>query len=405
MGGDGIRDFNSEFFIYLGDQANMPYGNYSQENNVPLLKEHIIKDVLFLLSNKYYKNSDDENYRSDKKSVKAIVIACNTATAYGKEDIENFMERADLDLKVIGVIDAGVRAALAVMDKSENGSIGVMATAGTVASKGYVKTILSQREKLGYTGNIKIFQQAGIGLAGAIDGASEFITKNAIKPRDNYKGPSEKHKSIPINTSILKRYGFDWSNNKMLFKGNIKNKRNIQINSVENYISYHIVSLLEQVRNTKGSSPLKVIILGCTHYPFYEEVFEQKLRDLYNYKEDGKYIYRKYMAEKILLVDPAQNTARELYAYLDKTKLFNSAQINESEFYISVPNKMNKNVQLDSLGNFTYEYKYSREAGYMQEYVKRIPLSESIIPRDYLNRLEKKIPETLDLIRGFNQTN
>ncbi len=46
--GDGIKDFSLESFIYLGDQANMPYGRYSHENNTPLLKEHIIKDAQFL---------------------------------------------------------------------------------------------------------------------------------------------------------------------------------------------------------------------------------------------------------------------------------------------------------------------------------------------------------------------
>ncbi|MCK4448494.1 MAG: Asp/Glu/hydantoin racemase, partial [Candidatus Marinimicrobia bacterium] len=30
--GDGLRDFCEEYFIYLGDQANMPYGNYPKES-------------------------------------------------------------------------------------------------------------------------------------------------------------------------------------------------------------------------------------------------------------------------------------------------------------------------------------------------------------------------------------
>ena len=74
-----------ESFIYLADQANMPYGNYSKENKVDLLKEHIIKDTQFLLGNKYYFDSNDASVNTDKQPVKAIVVACNTATAYGKE--------------------------------------------------------------------------------------------------------------------------------------------------------------------------------------------------------------------------------------------------------------------------------------------------------------------------------
>jgi len=53
-GSDGLPDFEKESFIYFGDQANMPYGNYSEVNKVDLLNEHIIKDAQFLLSNKYY---------------------------------------------------------------------------------------------------------------------------------------------------------------------------------------------------------------------------------------------------------------------------------------------------------------------------------------------------------------
>lgn len=85
----------------------MPYGNYHKENQDTLLEEHIIKDVQFLLSNKYYPDAHSAIYRTDKSPVKSIVIACNTATAYGTEKINLLMDRAGLDIKVIGVIDAG----------------------------------------------------------------------------------------------------------------------------------------------------------------------------------------------------------------------------------------------------------------------------------------------------------
>jgi len=110
-GGDGIPDFQNEWFIYLGDQANMPYGNYAAENNTELLQEHIIKDVQFLLSDKYYRSAESLDCECDKLPVKSIVIACNTATAFGKEIIELFLRKAKLNIRVIGVIGAGVRGA------------------------------------------------------------------------------------------------------------------------------------------------------------------------------------------------------------------------------------------------------------------------------------------------------
>ena len=138
---DGILDFEKEYFIYLADQANMPYGNYPSLNKTDVLKEHILKDLQFLLSNKYYQASSDKDYKADKLPVKAIVIACNTATAYGMEEIEAFLKKAKLDIKVIGVINAGVKGAFENLLNNENCSIGVMATEGTVLSNGYLNTI------------------------------------------------------------------------------------------------------------------------------------------------------------------------------------------------------------------------------------------------------------------------
>lgn len=403
--GDGLRDFCKEYFIYLGDQANMPYGNYQKESKTGLLKEHIIKDVQFLIGNKYYLSGDDSTYKGDKSSIKAIVIACNTATAYGKTEIEKFIERADLNIKVIGVIDAGVKGVLQLFARNEDGSIGIIATAGTVSSEGYLIALRAQKDEMKYTGEILAFQQAGIGLAGAIDGANEYIEPFATMPRKEYRGPSENHPETKILLSMLRRYNFDWGDNKMLFEGDSKYPKNLQINSVDNYVSYHLVSLLEKIRETPAARPLKAIILGCTHYPFYIEVFRKKLEDLYNYQEDDEYIYRIFMAEHIELVDPAINTANELYKYLVESDLFNGSSLYESEFYISVPNKLNSSIQINSLGKFTYEYKYGRELGLVQEYVKRIPFSRNSIASETIFRISVKIPAVYELIHYFDCNN
>ena len=67
--------------------------------------------------------------------------------------------------------------------------------------------------------------------------------------------------------------------------------------------------------------------------------------------------------------------------------------------------ELNKNVELDSMGNFTYEYKYKRNAGNIQEYVKRIPFSKSNLHPDVVDMLKGKTPLVFKLIRNFNQTN
>ena len=405
ISGDKKIDFLNESFIYLGDKANMPYGEYSGKNKTDLLKEHIIKDVQFLLGNKYYSSQNAEDYSTDKSNVKAIVIACNTATAYGKKDIEEFIKKSGLDIKVIGVIGAGVRGALEKMDKMEDAAIGILATAGTCASNGYPNTVAEQKFNLNYFGNIITFQQAGIGLAAAIDGEKDYLDVSLTAVRNDYRGPSFTNPNALIDKGILQRYNFDYSNNKILFNGNVENPTEIQINSIDNYIKYHVVSLLETIKNSKSKIKLKSVILGCTHYPFFMDNFKNEFRSAYNYKENGVFVYRNFMEENIELVDPAINTAKELYVYLNENNLFNTGNIENSEFYISVPNPTNKNNKFANSLNFTYEYKYGRNSGEIQEYVKNVPFSDSTISNDLMERLKEQIPFTYSLIKNYTNLN
>jgi hypothetical protein len=79
--------------------------------------------------------------------------------------------------------------------------------------------------------------------------------------------------------------------------------------------------------------------------------------------------------------------------------------MNKSEFYISVPNVQNKNIKIDSLGNFSYEYKYGRTAGILQEYVKQVPFNKSNLHPDVIDMLKEKTPLIFKLLTDFNQTN
>lgn len=406
-GSDGVLDFDKESFIYLGDQANMPYGNYSKENKVDLLNEHILKDAQFLLSNKYYTDANDTTINTDKKPVKVLVIACNTATAYGKEYIEEFLQKAETNIKVIGVIDAGVRGTLENIQKDEDAIIGVLATAGTVASKGYHNTIIKFKDELGYTGNIEVFSQGGIGIAEAVDEDPNYFDKNLQKPRKDYKGP-DLSGDVKIDKTLFDIYNFDFDNSKMLCDTEKADDCSIlQINDAQNYVRYHLVTLLEKIRTSKTKGKLKSLILGCTHYPYMTDEISMVLKELYNYKgKDNEYLYRDFMVENIQLVDPAVNTAKELHDYLKEEQLFNpNGNIKESEFYISVANKDNKNNTIDADGRFPYDYKYGRTEGEIQEYVKVVPFSRENISYDILTRFQKQIPYVYQLMQNFNNTN
>jgi glutamate racemase len=81
--------------------------------------------------------------------------------------------------------------------------------------------------------------------------------------------------------------------------------------------------------------------------------------------------------------------------------LFNKGNIDESQFYISVPNLENKRNELKDEKNFTHKYKYGRNQGEIQEYVKRVPFSEKTLTPELLERLESQIPLTYKLIDGY----
>jgi glutamate racemase len=388
-----ILDRNrNEGFVFYGDQANMPYGTYPEEKNTPLLIEHIVKDIQFLLGRRYYLSAGAAGFASDKQPVKAIVIACNTATAWGMGDIRTFLERGQLPLKVIGVIDAGARGALTTFGKQEDGSVGVLATVGTVQADGYGKALRRLAGDMGYQGRMAIFQQGSVGIAGAIDGAPEYISAGAKAARAEYRGPK-------VAAGDAARTGLDTTGNRVLPDGAM-----LQLNSIENHIAYDTLMLVEQLRRAPGAKPLKTVILGCTHYPFYTAAFAKQFARLYDYQEDGKYPYRPFLARQITLVDPAVNTAQELHQYLAEAKLFNTRQAPPSEFYVSVPNRRHPGVQTDAQGFFPYAYKYSRRAGTGEEFVRAVPFSRASIPADTLDRLREKIPSVYGLIVRFSES-
>ncbi|QBN19635.1 glutamate racemase [Flavobacterium nackdongense] len=402
-GGDGIPDFAAEDFIYLADQANMPYGNYAAMNKTDLLKEHIIKDAQFLLGNKYYNNNE---LFTNKKQIKVLVVACNTATAYGLTDMEQFLDKTQTKVKVIGVINAGVKGALATFKKSESGSIGVFATAGTVASNGYTNALKKLIESEKYQGKIQFFTQGGVGLAEAVDEDLNYIDKKATQPRDLYKGPSLEQNNLSINKTLLKIYGFDFSDFKMLCDAKHTDQCTImQINSPENYVRYHLVSLLEKMKATPDALPLKTLILGCTHYPFLTNEIQKVLVELRKVKVDGKYRYRKLLSKNVQLIDPSVFTAQEVYNYLRREKLLSELDKKmQADFYISIPNLRNIQVVTEDNGKrFTYDYKYGRNAGSNQEFIQTVPFSKANIPLETSLRLEKQIPKIYELLLFSNQ--
>jgi len=108
-----IRQLPNESIIYFGDTARVPYGPKGEGTVI-----RYSQDIAAFLRT---------------QGVKAIVVACNTATAYALPTLS-----AQQDVPVIGVIEPGARAAVGA---SHDRRIGVIGTRGTIRSRAYDKAI------------------------------------------------------------------------------------------------------------------------------------------------------------------------------------------------------------------------------------------------------------------------
>lgn len=397
-GSDGIADFISERFIYLADEANMPYGKYNAEGKADFLRELVLKDALFLLGNQYYLSPRDQNSQKDKEPVKSIVIACNTATAYGLETVRKAMNHWGLEINITGIIEAGARGALETVSGSvhDRSLIGVLATEGTCASGGYPASIQQLAEILLPGSDIPVVQQAGIGLAGAIDRDFNYVDPAATEPREerHYYGPGLDHPEYPIDTALWEDYHFE-AGNGLLIKKDPEGKRTmIQLNSVTNYIRYMVTHLVIKIFQEFPDHTLDVIILGCTHYPYVEA----EIRDHFLYLKQLDLNYELIIPEDIVLIDPARSLAVELYQELTEKRIRGQGYNINSRFFISVPNTQLRENRIDEKGEFPYSWKYGREINTGLHYVKQVPFSDEWIDESIRLRIKENIPKTYEVI-------
>lgn len=102
-----------ESILYFGDTARVPYGTKSPET----IRHFSRQAMRFLLA----------------REVKMVVVACNTATSHALVDL-----RSESPVPVVGVIEAGARAAV---EATRNGRIGVIGTPGTIGSGAYDRAL------------------------------------------------------------------------------------------------------------------------------------------------------------------------------------------------------------------------------------------------------------------------
>ena len=101
-----MRNLPSEKIVYFGDTARVPDGSKSRDTVIRYSRQiiHFLKE----------------------QQVKAIVIACNTASAFALDAVQH-----EQDIPVLGVIGAGAKVAA---EETVNKRVGVIGTVGTVGS-------------------------------------------------------------------------------------------------------------------------------------------------------------------------------------------------------------------------------------------------------------------------------
>lgn len=236
-----MRNLPHEKIVYFGDTARVPYGSKSKETIIRYSRQI----VRFLQT----------------QNVKAIVVACNTASALALETI-----RSETDIPMIGVVKPGARVAAWT---TKNKKIGLIGTRATVKSDLY-RTIIQQEDP-----EIQVIGQACPLFVPLVE---------------------EGWLRDPVTIEVAKRY---------------------------------LQPLLEQDIDT--------LILGCTHYPLLRSLMKE------------------LVGERVTLVNPAYETAKELGRLLKEKNLENEGETEEE---------------------FPYRYFVSDEEEYFQAF------ANSILPYD-----------------------
>lgn len=142
-----------ENLVYVADAAHVPYGQKSPEQ----IRDRAMAIGAFLV----------------QQGAKAIVVACNTATAVAIDVL-----RARLSIPIVGV-EPAVKPAVAA---TRSGVVGVLATPATLASERY-RSLIER-----YAGGVRIVAQPCAGLAehierGDLDGErTEQLLRSFVEP-------------------------------------------------------------------------------------------------------------------------------------------------------------------------------------------------------------------------------
>jgi glutamate racemase len=169
-----MRSLPHESIVYFGDTARLPYGPKGAET----VQRYSREVAQFLRS----------------EGVKALVVACNTATAHALPLLQD-----EFDFPVVGVIQPGARAAARA---TRSGRVGVIATAGTVASGAYERAIRAESPNVTVTARacplfVPLVEEGWLDTE-----ATRLIAEEYLAPFTNPSGDGDKRESA-VDTLVL----------------------------------------------------------------------------------------------------------------------------------------------------------------------------------------------------------
>ena len=333
-GSDGVPDLAGEAFVQLADQANLHYGSYAAAGSAAFLRELAVRDAQFLLSPGYYRDAAEEIPSGRKTPAKIVVVACNTATAYGLPGIVATLRNAASPVRVIGVVNAGCRSVFASLKAGPDTrpfAVGVMSTPGTCASGVYPKTLLAEAARVGMKAPPRVVARGCVNLADSI----QFCKPDA--------------------GAIVRRY----------FR-----------------------EIVEELRADGAKTPLRALVFGCTHYPLARRHFEAALAEI---RADAS--LRPHVADDFTFVDPAAETARECRRTLAAEGLLaRRAAPTKVSMFVSVPSAALDPKLIGADGTLEDGCKYARKPGRDVVDTKFVPVAVGLRDRDKFRSLLELLP-------------
>ena len=396
---DGIIDFGGENIQFLSDRANGPYGGYIEVGSLDFLKEQVLSNTIFLMSDDYFNLAGDEYRSGFKEPVKMIIVSSPVADLRVLPDINNFLEQSGTGVKAIGVVEAGIQEAVSDVDEDGNLCVGVLFAPDGVSSIEYESMI---RKSVGNTGGkVQVLNQEAVGLDAAIKGDTAYVDTTAVVARDSYAGPVAGVSYNNIDMSLFDRYGFDTQDNALLYvrKGDLSG---VQLNSVENYARFHLVSMIERHRRSGSRVPISSIILADGSYAQIRDILEEVMDELYNYRRGGIYLYRSVISPDFRFIDPAECAAAEAYKVLRNDRnLALRGELTRLESFITMPSASLPEDALNPDGTMKDDYKYGRQCGSEELTTKVVPFSPRYVTPEIMNYIERNNSEVYSLIRNY----